>query len=491
MLALFGTAVLAEFLVNGDPWKGMLAVGLFTTMMATHHAVVLFVPFVIGATTIRILTNEKLNFSSLFTRLLAFGFVSILTGFLVIWPFWEWGGAQEIQTPIDHLSRHNFLTEPLASQLFFLPMYGLLIPFIPLAFRISLKKRYWGIGGSLFCLFILGLGGTTPIPKWIFGSGWEWLTFDRFAFWASICLLPFFGLSIAYLLRQEKKRKTWMFFKGGMILTALIIGIIPTWLPTQPKPIDMQPIVKFLEEENHTPYRYLTFGFGDQFALLSRLTNSTTLDGSYHTARTLPELRQSGIGQIDTSFWLPGGLDALDPILQKSSAHGVRWGFVALNVYEPVLVRNGWERLVTLSNGIEVWENPDSGFPPEVTAPQTSPFKSFSWGFFPVFIFFVTSLFATRTYWGSVFQKVLSILQSISIGLLPIGFTFWYYRTLFIFKHDRVYFTYSDALFFLSDGLSLLVIFIWWLGNQSSRKLEYLQKEGSHLKRWFFGLKHG
>ncbi|HSK87116.1 MAG TPA: O-antigen ligase family protein, partial [Anaerolineales bacterium] len=38
---------------------------------------------------------------------------------------------------------------------------------------------------------------------------------------------------------------------------------------------------------------------------------------------------------------------------------------------------------------------------------------------------------------------------------------FWYFRTIAEFPHDRVYFTYTDALFFLADGLVLLAVVIW------------------------------
>jgi hypothetical protein len=38
---------------------------------------------------------------------------------------------------------------------------------------------------------------------------------------------------------------------------------------------------------------------------------------------------------------------------------------------------------------------------------------------------------------------------------------FWYYRTIGHFPHDRVYFIYTDALFFLGDALVLLAVLLW------------------------------
>jgi hypothetical protein len=223
----------------------------------------------------------------------------------------------------------------------------------------------------------------------------------------------------------------------------------------------MQPIVDFLEQADRAQYRYVTFGFGDQLAYLSRLTDATTIDGSYHTARTLPELRTSGIGQIDSAFWIPGGMSALDPILQKSGERGVRWGFVDLEFYVPVLERNGWVKLTTLSNGVEVWENPSAILPPPVQPANASSFAAFSWGVFPLLASYISTALAIRYYWPSASLRILNAVKAFSVGLLPLGLTFWYYRTLFVIEHPRIYFTYSDSLFFLGDGLALVAILAW------------------------------
>ena len=490
LLALWASVVLADFLRGGHPMAGALAVLLFATMMAAHHAVLLFTPFLMGAVFLHLFLSPNVNKLRLILRLSGFTIFAGLAALLVIWPFWDWGRTQEIQTPIDHLSRHNFITDPFAALLFFLPVYGLLIPFIPLVFRLGQKKRLWGLGLAFLVLFIFGLGDTTPFPRWVFREGWAWLTYDRFAFWASIFLLPFVGIAASVLLRNRKRQRPFVFYAGALAITGLIIGLIPTWLPTQPPALDMQPIVEFLDEADHSTYRYLTFGFGDQFAYLSRLTGATTIDGSYHTARTLPELRESGVGQIDTAVWLPDGLTALNAILQKSGERGVRWGFVDRDEYDPVLRRTGWKKIKTLSNGVEVWENPAAVLPSPVQPPNQNPFAAFSWGFFPLFTLFVTSALSVRYYfpvgnlsrsqslkldrqiqrwiWQSTAShfdllnlQILSGAQAIATGLLPVSLTFWYYRKLFIVEHPRIYFTYSDALFFLSDGLALVIILLW------------------------------
>jgi O-antigen ligase len=210
----------------------------------------------------------------------------------------------------------------------------------------------------------------------------------------------------------------------------------------------MRPVVDFLEQDEHSGWRYVTFGFGDQLALLSTLTTATTIDGSYHTARTLPELRTSGIGQIDTAFWFPDGLSKLDPILQKAGEHGVRWGFVNVAKYIPVLERNSWVKLKTLKGGVQVWENPNA-LPPSPSQPAPIDYlASFSWGTLPM-LSLVTSLsLGSLRAWPLQAEKALRGVYVFVLGLLPLALSFWYYKTIYPFPHEKVYLIYTDALFF-------------------------------------------
>lgn len=495
LVALLSIPVLADFLLNGRLLTGALAVSMFATIIAAHHATLLFLPWVIGAVVIRLLSQKKTNKLLLLFRLGVFTLCAVLAGLVVIWPFWNWGRVQVEQTPIDHASRHNFFTDPSAAGMFFLAMYGLLIPLIPVALWLGRHKRFWGLTAAFLLLFILGLGGTTPLPRLLFGSGWAWLTYDRFSFWASLLLLPFFGVMLtrAKLINRVFKTTFWLL----MGLAALVVGFMPSWLPTQPRQLDMQPIVQFLAQNHNSQYRYLTFGFGDQLAYLSRLTKSTTIDGSYHTARTLPELRSSGIGQIDTAFWIRGGMAALGLILQKSGERGVRWGFVNLETYIPVLQRNGWIYLFTLSNNVQVWENPASILPPAVIPPPEISFEQFSWGVFPLLALLITSGLALRFYRPALSGRVFLAIQAFAVGLLPLGLTFWYFRPLFSFQHARIYFTYSDALIFWCDGLAILSVLAWLvqitLVHSSTTKsrgnvLSLIKHHLSHPTGWLFGL---
>jgi len=408
--ALFGAAALAKFLHEGGTHNFLLAISLTATTMAAHHATLLIQPFFILALTIRELNLD--NWKTILSRLSFFLLFAIPSGLAVIWPFWEWGLTQQMQTPIDHPSRHNFFISRLARTVFFWPFYlpiGAIIPFI----FYKWPRSFLGLQLAFIILFILGLGGTTSLPALLFGKGWEWLTYDRFAFWASLVLTAFFGVLLIRFRRRWKRefmikpipirlQRTHLSTAAFVIFGCAALGswLAPLLVPMQPEPIDMQPIVRFLNENDRwSEWRYLTFGFGDQFAHLNLLTNSTTIDGSYHTARALPELRESGIAQIDTIYWNIKGLPALDPILQKSSEHGVRWGFVNRREYVPELKKNGWVFVKYLPNGVQVWENPNAILPIPVVPPKADQGTELSWGILPLSSLFLTITIASSRSW--------------------------------------------------------------------------------------------
>jgi hypothetical protein len=473
LLSLVGAASLNRYLREGGLHNFLLTVSLYATTMALHHASLLVQPFLVFAVLVNHIlgTGRSTPWRQFILRVLLICPFVILSSLLVIWPFWQWGERQIMQTPIDHLSRHNFFADPLASAVFFFPMYGPLFIFIPLLLR-KWQPRFIGLLISFALLFLLGLGGTTPLPRLFFGDAWEWLTYDRFAFWASLTLTPFFGMLYSGLRRKFRFTSTrrpaalrrgvipaltWSFFT----ITALGAWLTPYFFPIQPDPVDMKPIVNFLNAADRSRYRYLTFGLGDQFAYLNLLTDATTIDGSYHTARTLPELRESGIGQIDTAYWALKGIPAIEPILRSSSEQGVRWGFVNRKDFVPALEKMGWLYLKTLSNGVQVWENPQAVVPEASGVPEADPFTAFSWGVFPLLSLVTTASLGALRIIPVHAERALRGVHAILVGLIPLSLGFWYYRTIAAFPHARVYFTYTDALFFLADALAVLSVVLW------------------------------
>ncbi len=403
---------------------------------------------------------------------------------------------QVMQTPIDHATRHNYITDMFSAFLFFWSAYGPMVAVIPFALRKIVERRYLAQSAAVGFLVLLGLGGTTPVPRWLFGPGWAWLTYDRFVLWASLLLLPFFGEMVgiaiqkmhplaqrfsAFLLAVQippwssKIRPAVLQFSShlpqaiiylGMAGISALVSFYPTMLPMQPRSIDMQPIVDFLAQGSRSQWRYLTFGFGDQFGYLNRLTTATTLDGSYHTARSLPELRSSGIGSIDASYWLPDGLGKLASILHIAGKYGVRWGFVDDTRYDADLLQNGWELVRVLSNGVQVWANTNPVLPATSSPPADIPLQSFSWGTLPLLALAVTTGLAGLRLRPDFARRALLQLHTLAVGLLPVGLIFWYFHSITTINYERVYFVYDNALFYISDGIALVAVLAWALAHE-------------------------
>ncbi|MBI5715895.1 MAG: hypothetical protein HZC38_21050, partial [Chloroflexi bacterium] len=95
--------------------------------------------------------------------------------------------------------------------------------------------------------------------------------------------------------------------------------------------------------------------------------------------------------------------------------------------------------------------------------------------------------------------SLLTAIQAIAIGLLPLALTFWYQRDLAIIHHPRIYFTYSDAIIFASDGLALIIVFVWGIKRlqrlPKSPPLRFatgcfarLRKSGAQPDTWLLGI---
>jgi len=492
LFALLCVAALARFLRTGGWLDWLSALALAAVVAASHHATLLFMPAAIAAVALHLWLNRSVSFRTLLVRLAIFAIPAVLALLLVIWPFWLWGSSQALQTPIDHPSRHNFIQDPLATASFFVPMYGPLVVAVPWAMWRMAGKRMLAPGLLFSLFFLLGLGDTTPLPRALFGAAWAWLTYDRFSLWACVVLLVFLGELATLAERRLRRARGWPAFAArstvgaGLVLTLGIVcvvgAMIPSIVPTQPNQLDMRPIARFLAANNSGGWYYLTFGFGDQLAALSRLTPSRTLDGSYHTARQLPELRRSGLAQMDTAFWFPGGMAALDRVLETESQRGARWGFVHRKDYSQLLRLHGWRYLTTLSNGVQVWENPaarqpqpaDSHPPPRggegqlaggapipIQKAPESPLAEFSWGILPLAALTASGALALARWRPKVARRVFSSTFKLCMGLLPLALSLWYFRPLAYGQDPRVYLTYGDANLFLSDAIILLALGAW------------------------------
>ena len=107
---------------------------------------------------------------------------------IVLLPYWLALIQHPIhQIPIPHDSRANFLLNSITGVNYFLIPYGALILALPfIVIRGASNPRWRPLLFGFWLTLIFGLGGTTPLPRWLLGRAFEILTFERFTFWATL-----------------------------------------------------------------------------------------------------------------------------------------------------------------------------------------------------------------------------------------------------------------------------------------------------------------
>ncbi|MFD1734039.1 hypothetical protein ACFSC4_26810 [Deinococcus malanensis] len=319
-------------------------------------------------------------------RAVLFAVLTIMMLVIVVLPYWLWSRADPIeQVPIPHASRDNFLQNQAAGLVFWLIPWASTVLFLPFAWA-QMRSWRWPIVASLSLLFVLGTGGTTPVPRALLRGAFDILTLDRFTFWATILILPFVGLAVesvrvgvlgawlrAVLTRHGLNVSLALLLVFSTV-GAISVSTLTRYRKFQPEPIDIAPIVNFLEKDLHWRYRYLTLGFGDQMAWLSANTRASTPDGNYHSARRLPELTATPIERLEgAKFSGTAGLESLRRFLTVPEKYNLKYVFSNDAFYDPLLYFSGWHRLGTLENGIALWEREDippcrNGFPARTPA---------------------------------------------------------------------------------------------------------------------------
>lgn len=376
----------------------------------------------------KVLTNNEVTFSAfakaLWThlkRIILFGVCSLVLIIGCILPYWINTKNNPItQVPIPHGSRDNFLEVTSSGLIFFIIPWGILLFLLPYFLYRYYSKRLLFFGISFTLLFLLGTGGTTPIPLRMLGeNAFNILTLDRFTLWATIMALPVFGefcyhfVEGDYKTYLQNKWGTLVHRISGAFLALLFIFIaiftitLGKFRPNQPDPIKMTPIVNFLNEDEHYKWRYLPLGFGDQMAWLSAQTKATTVDGDYHSARRLPELTSRAVERLENSKYRGiEGIGSLQQFLTVPEKYHLKYVFSNDKFYDPLLYFTGWHRLDFLENGIMVWEKTGVTPLPSVLPKDDVPlFQKLLWGIIPFTTVFITLLLHLRSAWNGSWKK--------------------------------------------------------------------------------------
>lgn len=343
----------------------------------------------------------------------------------VVLPYWLWSKSDPItQVSIPHASRDSFLENTAAGIVFWLVPYGVTLPLLPYVVYKGYFSKAWPMAMSWTLLFVLGTGGTTPIPRLLLGGAFDILTLDRFTFWATITQLPLLGEFVVSLrrhglatyLQHQFGRLTWrslqVLFVLSYVAASIWVANLTRFRRFQPAPIDIQPIVNFINKDEHWRWRYLTLGFGDQVAWLSAHTTANMIDGNYHSARRLPELTTTPVERLEGAKYsgLPG-LGSLQQILATPNKYNLKFVYSNDQFYDPLLYFYGWHRLGTLENGIMVWERADIPPLPEVLPRKETPtYQRIMWGTVPYSALIAGVLALSAQLWGPPVRRLLRTL---------------------------------------------------------------------------------
>ncbi len=318
---------------------------------------------------------------------------------VVVLPYWLWSGSDPIsQIPIPHGSRANFLEDLNIGLIFFLIPWGVMLAILPYALVRAIADQMWPLAASIGLLFVLGTGGTTPVPRLLLGPAFDILTLDRFTFWAAIQILPLAGLFVKSL--ENGSIAAWLRRTGGprlvrsaqasfvllILSVALFSATLSRYRPFQPAPIDPDPVVAFMEKDQHERWRFLTLGFGDQMAWLSAQTTATQVDGNYHSVRRLPELTSTSVERLEGAKYRGiSGLGSLQQFLEVPEKYHLKYVFSNDSFYDPLLHFLGWQSLGPLENGIVVWEKADiEPLPAVLPVREVAPWQRTLWGTLPI-----------------------------------------------------------------------------------------------------------
>ncbi len=391
-----------RWLVSGRGSALAQALALLAAGAASHHVTILFgTPFLIGPVAIAALRDRLASGGSprRLIPVLARGallgtFLVIVTG-LTILPYWLWASSDPVaQVPIPHASRANFLADLPAGFMFWLVPLGPLLFGLVYALVRSTQRGRWPLGVSALTLLMLGLGGTTPIARAVTGDAFDVLTFDRFTLWAVVVLSPVIGDSLRRLWvsgsadEPASPRKTGLWVMQGTVAVGFVVPLVlvaglPRMISLQPDPIDMKPIVEFLQKDDHWQWRYLTLGFGDQLAHLGSLTEAANVEGDYHSVRRLPELTSSPVERLDgAKYFGQEAMGSLRSIVGDPARYGLKFVFSNDDFYDPLLFFNGWDWVGRLPNGIVIWQREGVAVPDPPAIPPID-WRAYWWGLAP------------------------------------------------------------------------------------------------------------
>jgi hypothetical protein len=308
---------------------------------------------------------------------------------LVLLPYWISIFQHPIeQVPIPHASRSNFLLTKVLTMEYFIVPYGAMIIALPfIFFRGTSVSRLRPLLLFFWIAFLFGMGGTTPIPRWVLGRAFEILTFERFTLMASLLGLPIVGSLVDEFIERFRA-------KGAIVVglaAAATFCLTMSWQYYSPfrklSGMNVDSVVNFLNRDGHDKYRYITLGFGNALPKVSTYANAGSVDGEYNSARLLPEMTQYGSAQLTSAkFFGRAGMDSLRAMLNHANRYGLKYIFVHDPYYNPLLSFAGWREIEVYDEGqIHVWSKEDVPPAHKIDSDaMPTPWEGLLWGILPM-----------------------------------------------------------------------------------------------------------
>lgn len=394
------------YVVRGESKDLLLGLCVTCTAAVAHHATLLFglvffcFPLIwLAVTDYRALHPES-SVRVPLRRVLKFVGLASAGILFVLLPYWLIMLKDPIrQTPIPHLSRANFLLQPLWGLHYWLMPCGAFVFALPYIFYKASDQRLRPLVLGFYVAFLFGLGGTTPLPRWLLGRAFEILTFERFTLWALLLALPIVGLLAIYLIDRFGR-----FAAAGLALAVIVPGALGVawnvYLPLVGPEPDVAPIIKFLNSEGRDQYRYLTLGYANAMSKIACYTNARSIDGEYNSARNLPEMTNHGVGQLSSAkYYHTEGMEALAEMLRHAQRYGLKFVFVHDDYYNPILTFGGWREIADFNHGeTTVWTTLGVPKATKIPSPLEPPrWQGIMWGIVPFGVSILTIILALAT----------------------------------------------------------------------------------------------
>ncbi|GGR92238.1 hypothetical protein [Deinococcus sedimenti] len=171
-----------------------------------------------------------------------------------------------------------------------------------------------------------------------------------------------------------------------VIVSTVSLNALPATRVLEGPPLNLTPLLNFIEKDEHWRYRFLTVGFGRQLGAFSAQTRAGTPAGLWHVPPDLPQPfpAPGAAAALPERRSIPGQ-GALAALLTHPERAYLKFVYARSDVLDPLLFLHGWHNIGTLENGVNVWEREDiPPVPARVARPALPLPAAAAWGAGPL-----------------------------------------------------------------------------------------------------------